>query len=264
MEILIMKNLKICFLTLVLFTSVYSQEVIETKKQKVDSLFTLTMQLTAGNTKGLNIKPSENNLKKAKELLYFAYAHAIGDYKKKSKEEYEKWKAEGRKDVKPNLRMKKLEKALKEKYGDDYVGYLKTSYFMKIKILDITKTKYPIKEIRGEEFFTEQIDVKVKILDVLKGENYYTINDVITISYLPIWFQESGVLPNFEIGYEYALPLNIWKHHSTEVLRVSLHSLETLYRIEADNMYSPLLSETDIVNSWSNFKEDFLKKYIIK
>lgn len=252
---------------LIFFTSSYAQEEVETKNKKIDSLFSLVKKITPDYKNSMDTEKvhiSDYDLEKARELLYYSYAHATMEYRQKRKAWHKEWEKAGRKGIKPVKRINQLEIALKEKYGQDYVGFLKIPYFMKVKIIDISQTGFPIKKIRGRKASTAQINLKVKILEVLKGENYYSVGDITTISYFPIWFQERGVYPKFNIGKEYALPLSLWNNQPIDILRLNLHGLGSLYQIENNDVSRPLISETVVIKSWNDFKNEFKQNYIAK
>lgn len=262
-----MNKIKIFLLMLIFFTSSYAQEEVETKNKKIDSLFSLVKKTTPDYKNSMDTEKvhiSDYDLEKARELLYYSYAHATMEYRQKKKSWYKEWEKTGRKGIKPAKRMKLIEEALVEKYGKDYVGLLKTPYFMKVKIIDVTRTSYPSGRIsRGRELLVPQMNSKVEVLDVLKGGNYYSIGDTITIAYLPLWFQEGDVSPNFEIGKEYALPLNIWNNQPPDVLKLRLQGLHTLYQVENSVVYSPLISKKDVIKLWDDFKVEFEQHYLI-
>lgn len=141
------------------------------------------------------------------------------------------------------------------------MGFLKTPYFMKVEILGITKTIYPTdKKIRGH---ISQYNLKVKITDILKGKEYYSVGDTLTIAFLPIWFSQSGKSPKFKIGEEYVVPLTHWEKYKSDILKIRLQGLHTLYQVKDTHVYCPLVSETEVVKSWCDFKNEFLQKYLM-
>jgi hypothetical protein len=106
--------------------------------------------------------------------------------------------------------------------------------------------------------------LNVTILTILKGKNYYSIDDTITVTFMPIWFKNSNISPpKFVVGEEYLIPLNNWKDYSTNILELDMHGLNTLYQIKNGNVYNPLISETKVVKSWDDFKKEFELKYLI-
>jgi len=248
--------------------NILAQEQQENNR-KIDSLFTIIKKVTPAkrseifDSKLLKFKKitiDENALEKAMELMYYAYAHAPNELRRKQHELYVEWRKVGPEELKPNERRKIVEEAIAEKYGKDYLGFLKTPYFMRVKILDINKTTYPTdKKIRGH---ISQYNLEVKITNILKGKEYYTEGDTITIAYLPIWFSNGNVSPpKFKIDEEYIVPLNHWKN--SNILELDMHGLNTLFQVKNNEVYCPLISEKEIIKSWDDFKKEFEQKYLM-
>lgn len=251
-------------------TNILAQEQRENNK-KIDSLFTIIKKVTPTKRSEIfdrkllkfkKITINENDLEKAKELMYYAYAHAPLELRKKEKALFEEWKKTDYTELKPNERKKIVEEALIEKYGKDYVGFLKTPYFIRVRINKIINKKNPLPgRMRGS---VSRTYLNVKILTILKGKNYYSVNDTITITFMPLWFENSNVSPpRFMTGEEYIIPLNIWKNYSTSIFELDMHGLNTLYQLKNDEVYCPLISSTEVVKSWDEFKKEFEQKYLM-
>ncbi len=145
------------------------------------------------------------------------------------------------------------------------MGYLKTPYVFKVKVTDVFYSKYSTgRKRRGQETFTSKINVKVKVLDVLKGKDYYTIGDTITVAYLPLWFQESETFPIFEIDEEYILPLRHWSKYSHNDLRLGLQGgSHNRYQVKNNKIYNMGGNEDRTFETWSEFKTKFKQNYLI-
>ncbi len=265
-----MKFIKIILISIfsfVFITNIAAQE-IQKNKEIVDSFFELVKKITPANQNEV-IKIKEPDLEKAKKLLFEAYAYAPIEFNKQLHKWTEEWRNTGIKGIKhpvgikPSARLKKVKEKLAEKYGWEYVRFLETPYFMKVKITDIKYSTYAFK-IRDRQF--QQINLKAKILDVIKGREFYSIGDTITISYLPFWFIESPQ-PNFEINQIYAIPLKHWSYQKNtgyNKLMLKLNGLHTLYKIENNIVYSPLIFEKSPLKSWDIFKQEFKRKFLIE
>ena len=155
MKKIVMLLLLLCFLTNANFAQLKTE-----KGGKIDSLFTLVKKITpdkrseAFDSKLLRNKEvfiNEKDLEKAKDFMYYAYAHAPLELRKKENDLFEEWKKSDFSVLKSNERLKIVEEALVEKYGKDYVGFLKTPYFLRVQILKATKktNSLPIK-MRGK------------------------------------------------------------------------------------------------------------------
>ncbi len=265
-----MIKIKVLLLILLFSANFYGQEKIETKSSKLDSLFNVVREITPEYSNEINtakLKLREYELEKIKRLFYYAYAHAPIEFKKRKNTWYEKWQKTGRKRIKPNERMKMVETALVERYGKDYVGFLKTPYIMRVKILEVFSTVYKREYKQNNRKYrrgmTYQQNAKVKILDIIKGNAYYSKGEIITIAYLPHWFQWVEASPKFSVGEEYVVPLNHWNEHKRDFLQLRLRGLHTLYQIKDEQVYTPLVN-SKFVKPWSDFKNMFIDKYIME
>jgi hypothetical protein len=247
----------------VLISNTFAQENPEANR-KIDELYSLLNMTESSDKNVINnekLQLSDHELEKAKDLLYYSYAHAPVEFQKRKDSLHKNWRETGRKTERPNKQIKKLEKALGEKYGRDFCGYLKTPYVLQIRIREITRTTYPEKtRARGK---VPQINLKVEILDILKGKSYFCVGDLITVAYLPIWFFDDGVSPEFKIDEVYVVPLNYWHNNEDNILQLRLQGLHTLYKIKNDNVFSPLISEDKVIKSWIDFKNNFMNEYIL-
>ncbi len=265
-----MIKVKLFLLTLLFIANFYGQEKTETKPDKLDSLFNVVREITPeySNEKNTDkLKLSEYELEKVRRLFYNAYAHAPIELKNRKNAWYEKWQKTGRKKIKPNERMKMVETALAERYGKDYVGFLKTPYIMRVKILEVFNTDYRKENKQSNRKYkrgiTYQQNAKVKILDIIKGNDYYSKGEIITIAYTPQWFQWAEASPKFLVGEEYVVPLNHWNEHKRNVLQLRLRGLHTLYQIKDEQVYTPLVN-SKFIKSWRDFKNMFINKYVLE
>lgn len=250
----------------------FAQEIQE-KKEIVDSLFKLVKKNILINNNG-TVTISEPDLEKFKRLLYKAYAYAPTEFRDELIQWTEEWRSTGIKGVKPptgikpSTRLQKVKEKLAEKYGWEYVRFLETPYFMKVKVLDIKNSEYKLHRAnkKGIEFKVQKIDILVKITDIIKGNNYYSLGDTITIGYLPIQFGSSA-LPEFKLNHIYAFPLKPWSRKEDYMhnnLMLKLNGLHTFYEIKNGFVYSPLTPEKSPMQSWDAFKNDFKQKFLIE
>ncbi|MBU0560656.1 MAG: hypothetical protein KKD86_01915 [Bacteroidetes bacterium] len=263
-----MKFIKIILFSIFFFISnsnFIAQEIIE-KKEKIDTLFKFAKEIT--NTNEIS-EIIDMNLEKTKKMIFEAYKYAPIEFNKELHKWTEEWRSTGLKGVKPPIGikpstlLKKIKEKIAEKSGWEYVRFLETPYFMKVKILDISYSTYSLKA-RNREF--QQIDLKAEILDVIKGKEFYSVSDTITVSYLPFWFNGSSI-PIFEINQVYAFPLRHWsylKYSGYNNLLLKLNGLHTLYKIENDIVHSPLNVEMSPLKSWESFINDFKQKFLME
>lgn len=268
-----MKFIKIILFSIFVFvfiSNLLAQE-IQKKKEIVDSLFELVKKITPANQNEVTtIK--DPDLEKAKQLLYEAYAYAPIEFENELHKWTEEWRNTAIKGVKPpngikpGTRLQNVKEKLAEKYGWEYVRFLETPYFMKFRILTVSNSSYNLNRPlpNGRNRKTTKIDLEVEILEVLKGKNFYSTGDTITISYLPIQFSYTA-LPEFEINQIYAAPLKHWSKPQKPIyhnLMLKLNGLHTLYKIENNIVYSPLVPEKNFSKPWREFKSKFNKRYL--
>jgi len=278
-----MKTLiKLFFIVSFFVNTNFGQNITE-KEKKIDSLFALIKKVTptkkteifdSSLKKNKNVQFNQTDLETARKLLYYSYANSSIEFDEKFNAWHHEWKNSGKKgisrpsELKPGIRLNILKKSLAEKYGNDYVYFLETPYFIKAKILEISNTDYTIDK-RGLK--TAKIDLEIEILDILKGNGFYSIGDTITVSYLPIWFQEKSNSLHFNINEIFAFSLKHWSitgntenfNLKTQLL-LKLNDSYTLFKIENDIVYNEYTSKRHINKTWAEFKRDFNEKYIIK
>ncbi len=252
-----------------LTTNLTTQEIKE-RKSAADSLLQFVKEITPEKV-GESFEINDEELEQARKLLYNAYAYAPLELKKQLHKWTEQWRSTGIKGVKPPIgikptaRLKRVKSKLAEKYGWEYVRFLETPYFMKVVVKDITYLTYSIK--RGNRNIKlHKVNLKAKILDVIKGKAFYSVNETIIVSYLPFWFYESS-LPEFKVGSIYAFPLKHWpneKKVEENELMLKLNGLHTLYEVKNDIVYSPLAPDKSPLKSWKTFKYEFGKNFLIE
>lgn len=267
-------NRNIIIMFIIIFSSsffnIYSQE-IEMKKKSIDSLFMLVKEITPNEkgewlTKKLSVKDSD--LEKAKRLLYDAYAYNQIEYDKKLVEWVKDWenteikKAKKDRGVSPGVRIQKLKEALAEKYGWDYVNFLETPYFLKIKVIDKSLGSFKVEE----KLHLPEVDLRVEVLDVIKGKKFYSKGQIIIIGYLPIWFRDCNCKVDFEINRTYALPLRHWQFYNKKdsLLALKLNGMHTIYKIDNNIVSTPFEIEKSPNKNWDEFKNEFINKFLIE
>ena len=253
--------------------NIYSQELNQSE-EKIDSLFILVDNIVKLNNltsfkdfdDSSNLLIDGSLLEKIKNLMFFAYAQVPIEFQLKRKTLMEEWRANGHKGLSPIDKIDGITIQIAKKYGWDYVEFMKPTYFMKVLVKYIIASKYKLGDRgRRKDLGVGQVNVHCVIKDILKGKEHYSIGDTITISYLPIWFQEDGKFPEFKIGNEYVLPLDIWDRDPLNSLKLSLQGLHTFFGIKNETVYTPLLEsfwQTGKPKSWIEFKENFIGKYI--
>lgn len=252
----------------------FAQEIQE-KKEIVDSLFKLVKKITPAEGKEVYAKKltiKDNDLEKAKKMLYEAYAYAPIEFEKKLHQWTQAWGSTGILGVKepdgtrPGRRLWKLKESIAEKYGWDYVWFLETPYVLKVEILDKDTSLYEGYN-KDKKFRLRQVDLKVKILEVIKGEKIFQKDEEITISYLPIWYLECDCPVDFKEGSTYLIPVKPWYYRDNKgpkKLLIKNNGMKHFYEIKNNIVTRPFVNNDNFTKQWPLFKKDFINKYLIK
>ncbi len=158
-----------------------------------------------------------------------------------------------------------MEEALAQKYGWDYVRYLETPYILKVKVLSKNVSTY--KSFNKDEISLQQVDLSVKIEEIVKGYNAFKEGEEIVISYLPIWYSDCDCPIDFSVGSTYLIPLRPWyfKHNkSLKNLMIKNIGMEHFYKIEHDSVTKPFITNGNFSDSWDSLKKDIKRKYILE
>lgn len=257
------------FIVLFYFSSlVHSQEALEAAK-KIDSLFTLIYKTTPNEYKDIDLKKSvitEEEIKKVHDLLYYSYSKVPKEFRQFRLNEIQLWKNKvinkqiSKNSINPSVRLRLLKEKLAEIYGWEYVRFMETPFFMKVKILDIKGGIYENPE--DKRVTLPEVILEVKILDVVKGEGTFEIGKELSIGYLPHWFRYYKA-PNINKEEIYAIPVRYWtSEYAESELALDLNGLHTLYKIENDIVISPLDPEKSPNMNWADFKLGFAQKFL--
>ncbi len=251
-----------------LVANLTAQEIKE-RKSAADSLLQFVKKITP-EKRGEIPKINDGDLELVKKYYYNAYAYAPVETEKKFHQWYLNWgekvKREGLESAGelPAIRFKRIKEKLAEKYDWDYVWFLETPYVLKVKILSIYGSAY--KGFHGEVNFA-QVDMKAKILEVIKGKEFFQEGETVTISYLPVWYSDCDCPVNFQEGAVYVLPLKPWfykNNKGAKELRIKNNGMKHFYKIENNTVLRPFVKESDYSEDWETFRKNFIGKYIFR
>ncbi|MFQ5532058.1 MAG: hypothetical protein ACE5ES_05580 [Candidatus Nanoarchaeia archaeon] len=242
---------------------------LEHSKKNIDTLLTIVKKYTSSKNNS-EITVADKNLEEVKRMIYKSYAESPIEFEKMFHKWVEDWKStaiSGIKDPigeKPGVRLKRVEEALAKKYGWDYVRFLETPYILKVNILSKDVTVY--ESFNQDEISLPQVDLTVKIEEIIKGSKTFTEGEEIKISYLPIWYSDCDCPVDFSVGSTYLIPLRPWyfKHHkNTKDLMIKNNGMEHFYKIENNTVTKPFIASSSFSESWQTFKKAFTNKYIL-
>lgn len=259
------------------FQNTYSQK--NTKDTKViDSLILKIKEFVPNNNldlfnnkKKLTKNLSDKEIKKFEDFLYKSYAYHPIELEKKFDKWHDDWAKTGISGVKPPdginpyLRKYKIRDILIKEHGFDYVLFLETPYFIKFKILNIKSSIYVSYSDTSKTL--PQIDMKAEILEVIKGNSFYKKEQIITVSYLPLWYANCDCPINFESGEVYVIPLKPWHYklnRDLNNLSIKNNGMNYFFKIENNIVSTHFVNDVIEHSSWKSFKQKFINKFNIK
>lgn len=273
LKFLILFILFISLIPSLLFSqNLQKRQELNQAQAKIDSFFTLVKKITPSSYNELEKAAPINDvdLEKANRFLYEVNAYASVEYQKSLIEWGKDWEKNSihvdKKDrtIRPGIAVKKVKEALADKYGWEYVNFLETPYLLKVKILDKVVVPYMIDSIKNVKI--PEVDLKVEIIDIIKGKHFFEKGEIITIGTLPIWFQDTNQKIDFKESEIYILPIRHWAISSsknTKDLALKLNGLHTIYKIENNVVVSPFAQEKSPNKDYENFIIELRNKILI-
>lgn len=253
-------------IVLIFISTLFPQQTDEIKPS-VKNFFVELNKIMSHYDMKLNSQKTISNeeLFNAAKLLYHATEDDPIGFQKQIKTEYNAWGVGRNIDppigLKPQTKLKILRKLINERIEGGLSQILEIPYYLRVKILDIQKTIYILKQDRNT---FPQINLICSVEDIIKGEKRFKKGDRITVSFLVHWFQES--FPSIEKGNSYFIAVDHWKLESeNEAFRLGMFSMEessSLLLLKENKLIDPencyMLDSTKI---WEVFKNNFRKKY---
>jgi hypothetical protein len=165
-------------------------------------------------------------------------------------------------DPSPGVKLSRIRDKIAEFYSPEFARILQYPYFLRIKTLDFKDTFY----IGTDSTYFSQTDMMVLIEDVIKGENRFTANDTMTISFLDGWF--FWAQRHFEEGKNYFIPIRPWRIEDKKIYSYAVYPLDEIdvgvYPIENEvvHTYGNYFKLGDGI-PWNTFRDKFIKKFVI-
>ncbi|MFH0733856.1 MAG: hypothetical protein V1773_04720 [bacterium] len=162
----------------------------------------------------------------------------------------------------PKYKLGKLNILITNQYGKKFAEILGNPYFLRVRILKITPWIYH--SISANSDF-KAFSMECQIEEVVKGENRFKVNDVVTINLLAYWLEEINSI--FEINKSYFLPVKTWGCYDgfCEKLAINPFSDENgaIYPIIEEIVYTTKnYFNIGEKTNWEEFKTKFKEKYI--
>jgi len=214
---------------------------------------------------------SDAELEDAMRKMYFAIAEDPVGYENYIYKKQIEWKDNIKKDniniAKPKFGMVigEIQKLIEKKYSNKFLRLIRIPFFLRVKVIDISKKNYTIKG-EGHRNQTELIG---KVEEVIKGENHFKNGEIVSFMYRN-HLTDNIRVNDFIIGSSYFIPLSIaspqtFKETGFKGLVVQFLDENISYLIKNQilkTIGNYLKISEDV--GWSNFKKQFLEKYTIQ
>ncbi len=184
----------------------------------------------------------------------------------KRDKDFQKWSSSGNpKEIKPAVKLRMMREIIANKYGTNFAEIISVPYYLKVKIVGDSGSVY-ISPENNRELRVGQANYFGIIEDVIKGNNFFKVNQKITISFLSFWVAESK--RTFEVGKSYFIPLTPWdSYHNYSKLTIDILPDNNFanYPIQNGEISTPgnffgIGSSTN----WETFRNYFINKFILK
>lgn len=176
-------------------------------------------------------------------------------------------------DKKPGVKLGIIRRKIAEYYSPSYSELLTIPYLLRVKVLQFDESFYYPEDENLKNVLKngrlKQTDMVVKIIDIIKGQNHFNVNDTIVISFFWAWFSECYNHRKFEVDQSYFIPIGIFRVENINKYQYSIKMLSdnncTVYPIDSEIVKTPGdFFNTGEENTWKTFKESLIKNYIIK
>jgi len=244
------------------------EEIKESVKDFFDTVKNYTQDFNASNKEGL-LKTHKYSDEEIESLLYKYYKakaeDPVGFYKYQENEDAVN-KEHLEKSIGNELSLAKkvgiIYKILSSKYGRPFVDIINVPYYLKVKILNIKQEKF-----ESSIGLVPRTKMVVEIDEILKGEDRFRDKNIIEINFLNFWMRNTK--QNFEINKEYFVGLIPWNCYNGDCGDIALQIFSDgnygIYPIENNNIITKgNLFQFGEVSKWSNFRNQFEEKFIMK
>jgi hypothetical protein len=190
--------------------------------------------------------------------LYFHKLHY--EWETKVKVEREKYL-----NRRPGLQLGRLSRMITEYTSPAFSELLRVPYLFRVKVIRFDESYYYSKDLKSN---MRQTDMIVKIKDILKGKEYFTIGDSIKVSFFGHWFHGASEEQYFKVDSIYFLPVNLFRIEDKDTYQYKIQMLQdnnfAVYPIIDEIVYTPKdffgIGEH---SNWDEFKNFIKENYVI-
>ena len=166
-------------------------------------------------------------------------------------------------DVKPAIKIKKLQELIASKRGEAFALYIKIPFFFKGTLTSINRNELTLPD--GRKIFGNKVSLTFLVSNVLKGSHIIKEGNEIIVEYSPYWLEDGYNLEPI-IGKEYFVPASVLSDYDDYSV-LSLYNYKPPYitEIEQGQITSIWLDDKTVtILSWEEFADEFRRKYIIE
>lgn len=167
---------------------------------------------------------------------------------------------------KPAVKLRIIREKLAEYFPSAYTDLLQVPFLFRIKVKRFDESIYYSKDLNIK---IKQTDMIVKIEDIIKGKEYFNIDDTLKVSFFGIWFHGSSEDQYFKVDSTYFLPVNFFQIENKNTFQYRIHMLPdfnfAIYPIINEIVHTPKdffgIGEE---SNWNDFKNFIKENYIIQ
>ncbi|MFH0733857.1 MAG: hypothetical protein V1773_04725 [bacterium] len=216
--------------------------------------------------KGFTKTFSEKEIYDVAKVYYNVLAKNSSEYRMFIDEEYKRVSALSRNGKAtivnmPTHKLGLLSGIITKQYGATFFRTEMIPYFLRVKINKKTSWNY----ISGNKKTYSAVKLMCSIEDVIKGDNRFSINDIVLINYFDLWFEDTNI--TFLEGGTYFIPVESWDGMNDNYNGFSLAMLDDNNRGIYPIIDGEVITKGNIFGigertNWEEFKINFSEKYI--
>jgi hypothetical protein len=204
------------------------------------------------------------------EKYFVVNYHFPADFFLYHKEVYKEWEKEvknyGYNNVqkRPAIILRIIREKISEFYSDSFSEILQVPYLMRVKLVRFEKSIY---FAEPDSMIVPQYDMEMYVEEILKGSDYFSVNDTITVSYFSHWFHGATENQRFEIDSTYFLPVDLFRIEDKNTYQYKIRMLPDFNYAIYPIIHSEVITPGNYFGvgektEWEVFKEYIKEKYL--
>lgn len=204
------------------------------------------------------------------EKYFIVNYHFPADFFLYHKEVYTEWEKEVRDNgynnvhKRPAIILRIIREKISEFYSDSFSELLQVPYLLRVKLVRFEKSVYYAKP---DSMVVPQFDMVLIVEEIVKGSDYFSVNDTITVSYFSHWFHGARENQRFEIDSTYFLPVDLFRIEDKNTYQYKIRMLPdfnyAVYPIVNGEVLTPgNYFGVGEITEWEKFKKYMKEKYL--